>query len=70
MESTLVEVLILRGLGGSRDYEVVTPAGLKTLLDFEGKRGGGAWLAEHRQVRCPTTAEKYNILLLFVKDKL
>ena len=42
MESTLVEVLILNGLGESGVYEVVTWAGLKILREFEGRRGGGA----------------------------
>jgi hypothetical protein len=35
-------VLILHGLGEGGDYEVVTPAGLKILREFEGRRGGGA----------------------------
>ena len=42
MESTLVEVLILKELGGEWYYEVVTRVGLKILLEFEGRRGGGA----------------------------
>jgi hypothetical protein len=42
VESTLVEVLILKGLGEGRYYEVVTRVGLKVLLKFEGPRGGGA----------------------------
>ena len=42
MESTLVEVLILNELGNNDFYKVVTRVGLKILLEFEGRRGGGA----------------------------
>jgi len=42
VESTLVEVLILDGLGNGGVYEVVTWVGLKILEEFEGRRGGGA----------------------------
>lgn len=42
MESTLVEVLILNGLGNGGFYKVVTRVGLKVLEEFEGRRGGGA----------------------------
>jgi hypothetical protein len=41
VESTVVEVLILKELDKGGDYEVVTPAGLKILREFEGRRGGG-----------------------------
>ena len=57
MESTVVEVLILNGFGKIGFYKIVTGMGLKILRDFEGPRGGGAWLAGHRQVKCPTTAK-------------
>ena len=42
MESTLVEVLILHGLGNDGFYKVVTRVGLEVLEEFEGPRGGGA----------------------------
>ena len=42
MESTLVEVLILDGLGEGGSYKVVTWVGLRILGQFEGRRGGGA----------------------------
>ena len=42
MESTLVEVLILDGLGNDSYYKVVTSVGLEVLGEFEGPRGGGA----------------------------
>ena len=42
MESTLAEVLILKGLGGGGFYKLVTWKGLKILWGFEGLRGGGA----------------------------
>jgi hypothetical protein len=44
VESTLAEVLILHELGGGNYYEVVTQVVLKSLGEFEGRRGGGAWL--------------------------
>ena len=44
MESTVVYVLILKGLGEGGLYKMVTGAGLKILRKFEGPRGGGAWL--------------------------
>ena len=40
MESTLVEVLILDGLGNGGFYKVVTWVKLKVLMEFEGLRGG------------------------------
>jgi hypothetical protein len=70
VESTVVEVLIVKDLGENGFYEVVTWVGLKILRKFEGPRGGGAWLAGHRQERCPNRLNKCNILLLFVKNKL
>ena len=42
MESTLVEVLILKELGDSDFYKVVTRVGLEVLEEFEGRCGGGA----------------------------
>jgi hypothetical protein len=42
VESTLVEELILNGLGAGSYYEVVTQVVLKSLGVFEGRRGGGA----------------------------
>jgi len=42
VESTLVEVLILNGLGEGGFYKVVTRVGRKILVEFEGLRGGGA----------------------------
>ena len=42
MKSTVVEVLIVQGLGENGFYEVVTWVGLKILQEFEGPRGGGA----------------------------
>ena len=42
MKSTVVEVLIVKGLGENGFYEVVTWVGLKILREFEGPRGGGA----------------------------
>ena len=42
MESTLAEVLILKGLGGGGFYKLVTREGPKVLRGFEGLRGGGA----------------------------
>ena len=41
MESTVVQVLILNGLGEVAFYEVVTWVGLKILRGFYGSRGGG-----------------------------
>ncbi|MGC1483080.1 MAG: hypothetical protein WA789_04740 [Candidatus Acidiferrum sp.] len=41
MESTFVEVLIVKGLGENGFYEMVTWEGLKILREFEGPRGGG-----------------------------
>jgi len=43
VESTVVEVLILNGLGAGSYYEVVTPVALNILGEFEGRRAGGAW---------------------------
>jgi len=42
VESTVVEVLILKRLGENSFYEMVTWVGLKILREFEGPRGGGA----------------------------
>jgi hypothetical protein len=42
VESTVVEVLILNELGEGGYYEVVTYVRLKTLREFEVRRGGGA----------------------------
>ena len=42
MESTLVEVLILDGMGNNGFYKVVIRVELKILVEFEGPRGGGA----------------------------
>jgi hypothetical protein len=42
VESTVVEVLILGGLGDDGFYEVVTRVGLEVLEEFEGRRGGDA----------------------------
>jgi hypothetical protein len=42
VESTLAEVLILNGLGNNGFYKVVTRVGLEVLVEFEGRRGGGA----------------------------
>jgi hypothetical protein len=44
VESTVLEVLILNGLEVDRSYEVVTQVVLESLGEFEGRRGGGAWL--------------------------
>jgi hypothetical protein len=42
VESTLVEVLILKELRDGGFYKVVTRVELKVLVEFEGWRGGGA----------------------------
>jgi len=42
VESTVVEVLILKGLEESSFYKVVTWEGRKILVEFEGQRGGDA----------------------------
>jgi hypothetical protein len=42
VESIVVEVLILNGLGGGGFYQMVTWEGQKILVEFEGPRGGGA----------------------------
>ena len=42
MESTLVEVLILKELGDGGYYKVVTCVGRRILGEFEGRRGGDA----------------------------
>lgn len=42
MESTLVEVLILNGLGDDGDDEMVILVEKEILGDFEGLHGGGA----------------------------
>jgi hypothetical protein len=53
VESTLVEVLILKELGGGGFYKVVTRVGLEVLEEFEGRRGGDAWLEDERIEACP-----------------
>jgi hypothetical protein len=71
VESTVAEVLILHGLDGGGYYEVVTPVVLKSLGEFEGRRGGGAWLyGEGGEGPCPNQRGDYNILVLIVKCKL
>jgi hypothetical protein len=70
MESTLVELLILKRLGEGDFYKVVIVAGLEIVWEFEGPRGGGACVAGHEQTQCPNHLDQYNILLLFVKYKL
>lgn len=42
MESLVLEALILNELEESSFYKMVTYAGRKILVDFEGPRGGGA----------------------------
>jgi len=42
VESTVVEVLILKELGDIGFYIVVARVGLEVLDEFEGPRGGGA----------------------------
>jgi hypothetical protein len=42
VESTVVEVLILKGFGENGFYKVVTRVALRILGEFEGRRGGGA----------------------------
>jgi hypothetical protein len=42
VESTLAEVLILNELGKNDYYKVVTRVRLEVLMEFEGRRGGGA----------------------------
>ncbi len=42
MESTLVEALILGGLGDDSFYKMVTLVGLKILGEFEGTRGASS----------------------------
>ena len=42
MESTVVEVLILNGLGEGSFYKVVTYEGRRILREFEGPRGEDA----------------------------
>jgi|GEM_PF-5318445 hypothetical protein len=42
MESTLVEVLILKEFGDNDFYKVVIRMGLEVLEEFEGPRGGDA----------------------------
>lgn len=42
MESTIAEVLIVKGLGENGFHEMVTWVGLKILRELEGPRGGGA----------------------------
>ena len=42
MESTVVEVLILNGLGEGSFYKMVTREGREILVEFEGPRGGDA----------------------------
>jgi len=42
VESSLVEVLILKGLGVGGFYKLVTQEGLRILREFEGPRDGDA----------------------------
>jgi hypothetical protein len=42
VESTVVKVLIVKGLGENGFCEMVTWVGLNFLLEFEGPRGEGA----------------------------
>jgi hypothetical protein len=42
MESTVVEVLIVHGLGEDSFYKMVNYNGRKILVGFEGPRGGDA----------------------------
>jgi hypothetical protein len=42
MESTVVEVLIVHGLGEDSFYKMVTWEGREILVEFEGPRGGDA----------------------------
>jgi hypothetical protein len=42
VESTVVKVLIVKGLGENGFYEMVIWVALKILREFEGPRGGGA----------------------------
>jgi hypothetical protein len=42
VESTIVEVLIVKGLGENGFYKMVTWVGLEILREFEGPRSGGA----------------------------
>ena len=42
MESTLVEVLILNGLGQDSFYKIVIWEERKIFVEFEGPRGGDA----------------------------
>ena len=42
MQSAVVEVLILNGLGQDSFYKIVTWEERKTLVEFEGPRGGDA----------------------------
>jgi hypothetical protein len=42
VESTVVEVLILDGLGDGGFYKMVIRVELKILVGFEGRLGGGA----------------------------
>jgi hypothetical protein len=42
VESTVVEVLILNGLGEGSFYKMVTLEGRGILVEFEGPRGGDA----------------------------
>jgi hypothetical protein len=42
VESTVVEVLFVKGLGENGFCEMVTWVALKILQEFEGPRGGGA----------------------------
>ena len=69
MESTLAEVLILNGLGNNGFYKVVTRVGLEVLVEFEGRRGGGACLAGGRKGPCPNEQKQYTIFILIVKYK-
>jgi hypothetical protein len=70
MESTLVEVLILKELRDNGFYKVVTRMGLEVLEEFEGPRGGDAWLEGDRREACPNQHKQYTIFILIVKYKI
>ena len=70
MESTVAEVLILKELEEVWFYKLVNGVGRKILMEFEGLRGGGASLSGARTEADPEKHMYYNILLLFVKNKL
>jgi hypothetical protein len=58
VESTVVEVLIPHGLREGGFYKVVIRVGLKILIEFDGLRGGGAWLAGARTGAAPEYSHK------------